>query len=116
MLEDVIIYPKKLVVQVALDNGEITGLSATDYVLADEDRTITPPALSMEEARTILTVISRFTHNIALIENDLNEEVICHEFTGKINGGIYRIYMNGTKGMEEKIEHIQAADQEAQGV
>lgn len=117
VLQDVIIYPKKLVVQVALDNGEITGLSATDYVLAGEDRTITPPALAMEEARTILNRnFEVLTHNLALIENDLNEEVICHEFTGKINGGIYRIYINGTTGMEEKIEHIQAADQAAQGV
>ena len=85
--------------------------------MAGEDRTITPPALAMEEARTILNRnFEVLTHNLALIENDLNEEVICHEFTGKINGGIYRIYINGTTGMEEKIEHIQAADQAAQGV
>ena len=50
-------------------------------------------------------------HQIALIENDLNEEVICHEFTGTINGGVYRIYLNGQTGMEEKIEHIEAAEQ-----
>lgn len=112
--DGVIVYPQKLVVQVALDNGEITGLQATDYVMAGGERVIRQPEMSMQEARKLLNHNFEVTrHQIALIENDLNEEVICHEFTGRINGGVYRIYLNGTTGMEEKIEHIEADDQKA---
>jgi len=111
----VILYPQKLVVQVALDNGEITGLQATDFVYGSHERSVRQPAMSQEEARKLLNANFQVQrHQIALIENDLNEEVICHEFTGKINGGIYRIYLNGETGMEEKIEHIEADDQAAQ--
>jgi len=112
---DVVIYPQKLVVQVALDNGEITGLHATDYVYEGHERKIEPPTMTLEEARSVLNRNFQVqSHQMALIENELNEEVVCYEFTGRINGGIYRIYINGNTGMEEKIEHIQASDQAAQ--
>jgi len=110
-----VIYPQKLVVQVALDNGEITGLHATDYVYEGHERKIEPPTMTLEEARSVLNRNFQVqSHQMALIENELNEEVVCYEFTGRINGGIYRIYINGNTGMEEKIEHIQASDQAAQ--
>jgi spore germination protein len=113
--DDVIIYPQKLVVQVALDNGEITGLHATDFVYESHTRQLEQPTLTLEEARSVLnTNFQVDSTNLALIENDLNEEVVCYEFTGRINGGIYRIYINGNTGMEEKIEHIKASDQAAQ--
>jgi len=110
--DGIIVYPQKLVVQVALDNGEVTGLQASDYLYEDHSRSLHQPEMTVEEAKKLLNrnfQIQR--HQIALIENDLNEEVICHEFTGTINGGVYRIYLNGQTGMEEKIEHIEAAEQ-----
>jgi len=113
--DNVVIYPQKLVVQVALDNGEITGLHATDFVYEGHVRKIEPPTMILEEARSVLNRNFQVdSYQLALIENDLNEEVICYEFTGRINGGIYRIYINSHTGMEEKIEHIKASDQAAQ--
>ena len=113
--DEVIVYPKKLVVQVALDNGEITGLQATDYVFENKEREIGEPHMSQAEARELLNqhfIVQK--HELAVVLNDMNEEVLCHEFTGQINGGIYRIFLNSETGMEEKIEHIGAADQGTQ--
>ncbi len=113
--DGVIIYPKKLVVQVALDNGEITGLQATDYVFENKEREIHQPVMSREEARTLLNKNFEVQqYEQAVIQNDMNQEVLCHEFTGRINGSIYRIFLNSETGMEEKIEHLGAADQQAQ--
>ncbi|WP_325049997.1 hypothetical protein [Cohnella faecalis] len=45
-------------------------------------------------------------YSLAVIEDDLQQSVLCHEFIGKINGSRYRIYMNAETGIEESIEQI----------
>jgi spore germination protein len=105
----IINYLDKLAVRVALDNGEVTGLQATDYVFDHKERQIKAPKLTVEEARKVLNQNFKVSHEtLALIRNDLQEEVLCHEFMGRINGGIYRIYINADTGTEEKIERLSA--------
>jgi spore germination protein len=41
------------------------------------------------------------------VRNDLNEEVLCYEYTGKANGSDYRIYINAETGNQEKIDNLQ---------
>lgn len=50
-------------------------------------------------------------HRKALIENELSNEVLCYEFGGKINGSVYRIYINANTGMEETIEEVKDSDE-----
>jgi spore germination protein len=104
---DTINYIDKLAVKVAMDNGEAIGLQATDYVFNHKERQIAPPKLSVEEARKVLNPDLQVDHHVlALIRNDLLEEVLCYQFTGRINGGIYRIYINAESGIEEKIDFL----------
>jgi spore germination protein len=107
--DNVINYLEKVSVQVALDNGEVTGLQATDYVLSHkEGRQIKKPAISSEEARKALHPNFEVTNEtLALVRNDLNEEVLCYEYTGKANGSDYRIYINAETGNQEKIDNLQ---------
>ncbi len=107
-IDDIIIYPDKVSVRVAQDNGEITGLLAADYVFKHNDnRTIDEPLLSLGEAKKRLNENFKVNHHaMALIENDLKEETLCHQFKGKINGSNYTIFINAYTGDEEKIEEL----------
>ncbi|WP_438445862.1 germination protein YpeB [Gorillibacterium sp. sgz5001074] len=104
---NVTVYPEKIVVKVALDNAEVTGMQASDYLYEQKSRTFTAPSLSEEQARKELNPsFQNESVTLAWIKNDLDQEVLCYEFTGKINGSGYRIYINGDTGLEEKIEEF----------
>jgi spore germination protein len=109
--QGMIIFSEKLAVQVALDNGEVMGLHAADYVYRQQDRQLKPPALTSEQAREKLNPkLEVSSEQLALIENELGEEVVCYMFMGKINGSSYRIFLNGETGIEEKIEEIRDSE------
>lgn len=108
---DVRIYPDSLRVKVALDNGDILGMSARDFLMNHQERDLPEPTVSEEEARDKVNpnVKIQETH-LAVIENDLNEEVLCYEFLGTLDGNTYKIFINAEDGIEEKIEKLQEAE------
>ncbi|KAF6563001.1 germination protein YpeB [Paenibacillus sp. EKM202P] len=110
---DVIIYPEKITVRSGLDNGQVIGFQCSDYVYEHSHlRRIPQAKLNLNEARAKLNPEFRETyHRKALIENELSNEVLCYEFGGKINGSIYRIYINANTGMEETIEQVKDSDE-----
>ncbi|WP_276351700.1 germination protein YpeB [Cohnella caldifontis] len=100
-------YNDKVTVRVALDNGEIVGLQATDHVFADQVLTPGKPKMSREAAVKRLNPEFRVQdYSLAVVENDARKPVLVHEFVGKINGGTYRIYLNADTGEEESIEKV----------
>ena len=32
--------------------------------------------------------------------------MLCYQFTGRVNGSVYRIYINADNGTEEKVEEM----------
>ncbi|UVI32367.1 germination protein YpeB [Paenibacillus spongiae] len=103
----VLIYPEKLTVKVALDNGEAIGLQAADYIYEHHTRKIPKPKLSSAEARKLINPdLKQKTENLAMILNEVGDEVLCYDFTGSINGADYRIFINAETGMEESIEQL----------
>jgi len=106
-VDDVKIYPDKVTVRVALDNGEVVGLQASDHVFAKKLLTPGKAKLTREEARKGLNPDFRVeNHTLSVIENDMREPTLCHEFAGRINDRRYRIYLNAETGLEESIEEI----------
>jgi spore germination protein len=104
---DVIVYPDLVTVNVALDNGEVVGMNAADYLLKHQTRNLKKPALTMEQARKSLHPEFQIADQAtALIENETGKEVLCYQFTGKVNGSVYRIYINADNGTEEKVEEM----------
>lgn len=104
---DTVVYPEKVVVKVALDNGDVTGLQASDYLFEHKTRSLKAPTLSAEQAKKELNPSFQLSESqMALIKNDLDEEVLCYQFTGKIKDQTYKIYINADNGFEEKIESI----------
>ncbi|MEK3881479.1 germination protein YpeB [Paenibacillus sp. PL2-23] len=110
----VLIYPDRLTVKVALDNGEAVGLQASDYVYEHRERELPSPILGKDEARQAINPAMDISKvQLALIDGDLGEEVLCYEFTGQINGALYRIYINAESGIEESIELMNEGDRKA---
>ncbi|MFD1955757.1 germination protein YpeB [Paenibacillus thailandensis] len=109
MQDGVLVYPDKLNVKIALDNGDAVGLHANEYIYEHHKRTIPKPKLSKEEARKSVNPDMEVTReNMAVIKGEAGKEVLCYEYTGRINGGTYRIYINADNGTEEAIEEITA--------
>ncbi len=113
MQDGVIVYPEKLTVKVALDKGDVIGLQASDYIFEQKKRIINKPKVSEAQARkSLIQGFQVSEHALALIDNDSREEVLCHQYTGKINGSHYRIYINAENGTEEKVEEIRFEETE----
>lgn len=101
------IYPESIKVKVALDNGDIIGLSAEDYLKSFQTRVIVKPALTAAEARKkINPSLKVMEERQAVILNDLNKEVLCYEFLGTLGDDTYRIYINAKNGTEEEVEKL----------
>jgi spore germination protein len=105
--DKVIVYPEKLTVKISLDDGNVVGFHAADYIMEHKTHKWTPPKLSLEQAKLELDPKFKIqSHSLALIKNEINEEVLCYEIIGKTNGNNYKIYINAQTGYEEMIELI----------
>ncbi|MFC6332306.1 germination protein YpeB [Paenibacillus septentrionalis] len=110
--DDVLVYPEKITVKVALDDGEVVGFQATEYASRQRDRQLSKPARTLNEAVAALNPEFKVKkQRMAIIDGEIGEEVLCYEFTGNINNQLYRIYINAETGIEEKIEKMSRNDQ-----
>lgn len=109
--DDIRIYPDSIKVKIALDNGKMVGFSAGDYLKSNHKRDIPKPTISLEDARTkINSQVKIMEEGLAIINNDLNQEVLCYEFIGTLENDTYRIYINAENGHEEMVEKLQNAE------
>lgn len=109
--DDVRIYPDAINMKVALDNGDVIGFSAEDYLKSHKAREIPEAGITNEEAKKKVNPnLKIMDEKKAIILNDLNEEVLCYEFTGTLGNDTFRIYINAEDGTEEKVEKLQNAE------
>ncbi|MGM0874018.1 MAG: germination protein YpeB [Bacillota bacterium] len=101
------IYPDAIRMKVALDDGQVIGFSARDYLASHKKREISKPKISKEEAANMLNPSLEVQEDrLAVITNDLGDEVLCYEFLGTIEDDTYRIFIEAENGTEEKIEKL----------
>ncbi|RDW19087.1 germination protein YpeB [Oceanobacillus arenosus] len=101
------VYSDAIELKVALDNGEILGLTAKNYLMNHKERKIETPAISETEAREYVNPnVDIQEHFLAIIDNDFGEEVLTHEFLGVLGNETYRIFINAMDGVEEKVEKL----------
>ncbi|SET89670.1 spore germination protein [Salinibacillus kushneri] len=109
--DNVRIYPDSVQVKVALDNGDVIGLSARDYLVNHETRDIKEPEITMEEAKKEVNPnVDIQEQSLAVIDNDLGEEVLVYEFLGTMGEDTYRIYINASDGFEERVERLKSTE------
>jgi len=105
--DGVLIYPDLLKVKVALDNGEIVGFDAYQYLMSHRKRDIPKPRLTEEEARKKVSPRIKVERvKLAIIPMPGNKEQLCYEFKGKYNNFDYFVYINAEDGSEENILRI----------
>jgi spore germination protein len=105
------VYPEAVKVKVALDNGDIIGVSAEEYLKSFQTRKIEKPAITTEQARAKVNPNFKVMEDRqAIIVNDLNKEVLCYEFLGTIDDDTYRIFINAKSGVEEEVEKLKNAE------
>lgn len=105
--DDVRVFADKAVVKVALDNGEILGLNARDYLQNHHKRDLPDKKLSIEEAKEFVNKnVEIQEQHIAVIENNIAEEVLVYEFLGVLQEETYRIFINAENGNEERVEKL----------
>ncbi|MBS4215838.1 germination protein YpeB [Neobacillus rhizophilus] len=111
------IYPESVKVKVALDNGDIVGVSAEDYLKSFQTRNLDKPTITLEDARKKVNPnLKVMEDRLAVVINDLNEEVLCYEFLGTMGEDTYRIFINAKTGMEEKVDKLKNAENMYEGV
>jgi germination protein YpeB len=102
--DDVIMYPDLIKVKVALDNGEIVGFESKGFLSAHHERSIPDVKISMEEARKKINPrMEILDSGFAFIPTEFKTEVFVYEFTGKMNGQNFIVYINAQTGVEEDI-------------
>lgn len=101
------VFADAVEIKVALDNGDLIGLSANKYYSNHHEREINEPELTEEEALDYVNPnVEIHEKGLAIIENELNEEVLAYEFLGTLGNDTYRIYINAMNGNEEKVEKL----------
>jgi spore germination protein len=101
------IYPDAIRMKVALDDGQVIGFSAKDYLAAHKKREIPKPKISKEDAAKMLNPNLEVQEaRLAIITNENGDEVLCYEFLGTIEDDTYRIFIEAENGTEEKIEKL----------
>lgn len=105
------VYPDSIKIKVALDNGNIIGFSADDYLKTKQARNLPTPKITKEEALAEISPnVKIMEDRQAIILSDRGEEVLCYEFLGTLGDDTYRIYINSLNGMEEKVEKLKNAE------
>lgn len=104
------IYPEAVSIKVALDNGEIMGFQADEYIFNQIEKKDQKPKQSVEEARKQVNPNLKIQKsNLAYIYNEAGQPVLCYEFLGKLGKDQYRLFINANTGDEEFIEKIEKA-------
>ncbi|MDD4680209.1 MAG: germination protein YpeB [Clostridia bacterium] len=105
--DDIIVYPDLIKVKIALDDGNIYGLDARNYLLAHKERKLEEPELTMEEAQQLVSPSLRITSSrMAVIPTDGKEERLCYEFKGEMNQKRFIVYIDAKTGQEADILQI----------
>ncbi len=105
--DGILVYPDQMKVKVALDNGQIVGFDAYQYLKAHRQRNIGAPSISVEEARSkVATNLEISREKLTIIPLPGDREQLCYEFKGKHRDNDYFVYINAENGNEENILRI----------
>ena len=103
--DETIIYPDLIKVKVALDNGEVLGIEATNYLNNHiEKRDLGNYKISSDEAKKMVSPkVQIASIDKAVIPTEYNTEINCYEIKGKIEDNDFLLFINGETGEEEDI-------------
>ncbi|MGB9887717.1 MAG: germination protein YpeB [Moorellales bacterium] len=102
--EGVKLYPDQIKVKVALDNGEVIGWDASNYLINHRPRRLPEPRLTEATARSrVSRELQVGPGRLCLIPTVGGEEVLTWEFSTQADGDRFLVYINALNGAEEQI-------------
>lgn len=109
---DVLFYTDLIRVKVALDNGDIIGYEALDYIVAHDPKKKTPkPKITFEQAKAKINKnFDVQEHRLSMVELKADEVQLCYEMLGTIGDETFRIFVNAETGDEERVEKMKQAE------
>lgn len=103
---DALLYPDLIKVQLRMDNGQVVGWEARNFLSHHHPRGPLIPALTMEEAQGMVSDRLKIDAcRLCLIPKN-QKEILCYEFQGDFQGHTYLVYINGNTGEQEEILKI----------
>src|SRR5699024_9891448 len=101
------VYSDAMDLKVVLDNGEVLGLSASQYYMNHHDRKIKKTKIKeKEDKKKIKENVKNEEYYKAIIDDSKGKEVLTYEFVGTMHNNKYRIFINANNGKEEKLEKL----------
>jgi len=105
---DVALYPDLIKVWIDIEQNKIVGMDALNFVMSHKERKLEEPKLTKEQAATYVTTALKIENiRLALIPTESQKEILCWEFTGKIEKKDYIVYINAETGKTEDIFIVQ---------
>ncbi len=108
MQDGAVLYPDLIKVWVDISSNAVVGFDDYNYLMSHKQRTL--PQVTVTEQQAKDSVAGRMeveSSRLALIPLDTNEEKLCWELKGTVNGNDYLIYISVETGAEEDILMIQ---------
>jgi len=106
VIQGVCIYPDKLRIRVAKDNGQIISYDSTSYWAYHHDRDFSKK-LTLEQAKNkLLPKLNIKESRLVIISKPGSDESLCYEFRTNIKDEEYLICINALDGTEEKVLRI----------
>lgn len=100
----VLVYPDQVKVKVALDDGQVIGFDAVQYLTNHHERRLPQPRLT--PAQALARVRGRLEPDsvrLVVIPTGGGKEALAYEVRGRLKGSTYLIYVNALTGEEENI-------------
>lgn len=101
VLDETVVYPDLIKVEIALDDGSVSGFEGKNYVMNSFERALPDPQISLSDARLKLKEgFSVEREGLCIIPKD-NREYLCYEFFGTFSGMQFFIYISAETGEEK---------------
>ncbi len=100
-----LVYPDQVKVKIALDNGQVVGYDATQYLTNHHERRLPQPKISSEEARSRVEAAELTVDGVrlAVIPVAGGKEALAWEVRARRKDATYLVYINALNGKEENI-------------
>jgi len=101
---DILYYPDKLLVKIALDNGDLLAFEAHEYYMYHTQRELASPIVLREVAEAGLNRNLEIQESsMSLIPDGKGEEILCYEFRVKNGDDVYIMHINSENGAEQQV-------------
>lgn len=105
--DGVALFPQRLKVRVARDNGEIVGFDGRDYWVYRRDRTLQRPKITADQAAEHLEPgVTVEDVQLGVVQADRDREVLAYRLRARLDDLRYDIYVDATTGEEVRVDRV----------